>query len=65
MTKVSVELSENEAGRLEETARSLGLRPADLARAAVSDLLGHPQEDFENAAQRVLRENGELYRRLS
>ena len=63
--KLSVDLSENEVERLEGTARRLGVRPEDLARAVLTDLLGHPREDFQNAMQHVLKKNEDLYRRLS
>ena len=63
--KLSVDLSENEVERLEGTARWLGVRPEDLARAVLADLLGHPREDFQIAMHHVLRKNEDLYRRLS
>ena len=47
--------------RIEE----LGLAPEDLARAAIVDLLATPGDDFKAAAERVLRKNEELYRRLA
>ena len=63
--RISVDLSENERKSLEGTAKRLGIRVEDLAKAALSDLLGHPQEDFERVSRRVLKKNEELYRRLS
>jgi len=63
--RISVDLSEVERKSLEGTAKRLGIRVEELAKAALSDLLGHPQEDFERVARRVLRKNEELYRRLS
>lgn len=63
--KFSVDLSENEAERLEATAKRLGVRPEELARAALSDLLDHSEADFEKASAHVLKKNRELYRRLS
>jgi hypothetical protein len=36
-----------------------------LARAALSDLLAERDEDFRAAAERVLRKNADLYRRLT
>ena len=63
--RISVDLSKNERRSLEGAAKRLGVHVEDLARAALSDLLGHPQEDFERAAKRVLKKNRELYRRLS
>jgi hypothetical protein len=36
-----------------------------LARAAVADLLGTKDDDFRAAAERVIKKNDELYRRLA
>jgi len=41
------------------------LSTADLAAAAVRDLIAQPADDFNAAAQRVLNKNAELYRRLA
>jgi hypothetical protein len=63
--KLSIDLSPAQAERLQLEAQRLGLTPEDLARAAVVDLLGRPGEDFAAAAERVLKKNEELYRRLA
>ena len=63
--KLAVELSETESARLRETAARLGVDPTDLARAAISDLLSTPDEEFRAAADHVLRKHEELYRRLA
>ena len=52
------------AAHTSEAAR-LGVAPADLARAAVADLLAAKDDDFRKAAERVLKKNDELYRRLA
>ena len=62
--RILVDLSENERRSLEGTAKRLGVRVEDLARAAFTDLLGHPQEDFERVAQRVLKKNEEIGAKL-
>jgi predicted transcriptional regulator len=62
---ISVELDSEQAERLTERARELGVDPRELAKAAVSDLLSRNGDDFERAAQYVLKKNQELYRRLS
>jgi hypothetical protein len=62
--RISVELSEEQAEGLWRAAERLGVRPEDLARAGVMDLMRQPDEDFERAAEHVLRKNEELYRRL-
>jgi hypothetical protein len=63
--KLTIDLSPAQAERLRLEAERLGLAPEDLARAAVVDLLGTRDEDFEAAAKRVLQKNEELYRRLA
>lgn len=63
--KVSIELNEAEGTRLRDEAARLGVDPEDLARAALADLLRSDEETFREAAERVLRKNEELYRRLA
>jgi hypothetical protein len=63
--KLSIDLSPAQADRLRFEAERLGLTPEDLARAAVTDLLAATGEDFKAAADRVLKKNQELYRRLA
>jgi hypothetical protein len=61
---LTVDLSPTQAERLRQEAQRLGLAPEELARAAIADLLATPDEEFKRAAERVLRKNEELYRRL-
>jgi hypothetical protein len=63
--KLSIDLSPAQADRLRLEAERLGLTPEDLARAAITDLLATAGEDFRAAADRVLKKNEELYRRLA
>ncbi|HEX7215955.1 MAG TPA: DNA-binding protein [Methylomirabilota bacterium] len=63
--KLSIDLSPAQADRLRIEAERLGLTPEDLARAAITDLLAATGEDFKAAADRVLKKNQELYRRLA
>jgi hypothetical protein len=63
--KVTIDLSPAQAERLRLEAERLGLAPEDLARAAVADLLATRDDEFKAAAERVLRKNEELYRRLA
>ncbi|MBI3462498.1 MAG: DNA-binding protein [Planctomycetes bacterium] len=62
--KITLELTEDQAERLQSVATRLAVRPDELARAAFADLLAYPAEDFEKAASYVLRKNRELYERL-
>ena len=62
---IQLDLQKEQAKLLESTARRLGVDARDLARAAVADLLAQPREDFQEAAELVLKKNSELYRRLA
>lgn len=46
-------------------AKTLGVAPEDLARAAVADVLASPSDDFRARAEELLLKNAELYRRLA
>ncbi len=63
--RLFIDLSPAQADRLRIEAERLGLTPEDLARAAIADLLATTGEDFSAAADRVLKKNEELYRRLA
>jgi hypothetical protein len=63
--KLVIDLSSAQAERLRRAAERLGLTLEELARAAVADLLATPDEEFRTAAERVVRMNEELYRRLA
>ena len=63
--KLSIDLSPAHADRLRLEAERLGLTPKDLARAAIVNLLATTGDDFQAAADRVLKKNEELYRRLA
>ena len=63
--KLNIELTAAQAERLRQEAERLGLAPEELARAAIADLLATPDDAFRAAADRVLRKNEELYRRLA
>jgi hypothetical protein len=63
--KLSIDLTPAQAERLRQEADRLGLAPEDLARAVIIDLLASTGEDFKAAADRVLKKNEELYRRLA
>lgn len=62
---IAIELSDQQAQALSETARRLHVSEADLASAAVRDLVARQSVDVQAAADRVLNKNQELYRRLA
>ena len=62
---LNLELDEQQILRLEEAARKLNVSVNELAMAAINELLAKPENDFDRAAERVLKKNAELYRRLA
>ena len=62
---ISLRLPDDAERRLEEAAARLNVPAADLAAAAIRDLLTRPAADFEDAAKRVMEKNEDLYRRLA
>jgi predicted transcriptional regulator len=65
MSSITIDLSPERLRELEELAARLGVRPEELARLSVEELLTRPDEEFERAADRVIRKNEDLYRRLA
>lgn len=62
---LAIDLSDHQAQALAEAAARLQVSEAELAAAAIRDLITQPADDFEAAAHRVLDKNAELYRRLA
>ena len=62
--KISLEVTGAQEQQLTEAANRLNVPPAELAAAAVRDLITQPEPEFERAARRVLEKNRELYERL-
>ncbi|MCP4108468.1 MAG: DNA-binding protein [Desulfobacteraceae bacterium] len=63
--ELTIELTESQFEKLQETAKRLGLLPGQVASSAVTDLLTARDEEFCMATDYVLKKNKELYRRLS
>ena len=62
---IRIEVSVDQAQSLSEAASRLQVSEAELAAAAVRDLLTHQSAEFDAAAQRVLDKNQVLYQRLT
>lgn len=65
MTKITIQIEDNKAQALRAKAERYGLDPEQFLKASVEDLIGQPDNDFQEAALRVLSKNKELYQRLS
>ena len=61
---ITLNFDDDQSKRLQARARELGVDARELAKAAVNDLLCRQTDDFDRAAEAVLRKNRELYRRL-
>lgn len=65
MTTITIALSEEHAKSLQELASRLRIAPEELVRVSVEELLARSDNQFQQASDRVLKKNAELYRRLS
>lgn len=65
MTTMTLQLDDAKADALREKAQRMGLEPEQFLRASVDDLIAQPDADFDQAAERILSKNRELYRRLA
>ena len=65
MTTLRFDIPDDKAKALEEAAEKLGISLEEFLQASVDDTLQRFDADFESAAERVLKRNAELYRRLA
>ncbi len=65
MTVLKIAVSEERLAKLEEKARRLRVTPEALLEASLEELVGRPDEEFQEAMTRVLSKNADLYRRLA
>ena len=65
MATYRIELSGEEARRIEELARESGLAPEELIQRSVERWLNTQEKEFADAATYVLKKNAVLYKRLS
>ncbi len=65
MTTITLQLDDAKADALRKRAQRVGLEPEQLLSASVDDLIAQPDIDFDQAADRVLAKNRELYKRLA
>lgn len=64
MKELEFQVPDKLAVRIERAGQELGISPAELVRISVEEKMARDSE-FQNAAERVLRKNAELYERLS
>ena len=65
MTTLTITLSDERVKKLQEIADRLRVAPEELVRASLEELLTRPLDDFQQALERILNKNADLYRRLA
>jgi acyl-CoA reductase-like NAD-dependent aldehyde dehydrogenase len=65
METITISLTPERLEHLKRVAEQLQVSPEELARATVEDMLALPDDTFRASAERVLKANAELYRRLA
>jgi len=65
MSSITIELNEEQLSKLQSIAERAGVSVETLARSSLEELLARPDEEFERAADYVLKKNEDLYRRLA
>ena len=65
MSTLTITLSEDRFPKLKEVADRFKVKPEDLARVSIEELLTWPDELFQQAADYVLHKNAALYLRLA
>jgi hypothetical protein len=65
METITINLTADGLEHLRRLADQLQVSPEELARATVEDMLSQPDDSFLASAERVLKANAELYRRLA
>jgi predicted transcriptional regulator len=70
MKTITIELSDETAGRLETLADRFGMSLEEVAQISIDDQLKRFQkrrlgQEYEEATEEVLSKNADLYRRLS
>ena len=65
MATITVEIDDSKAEMLSKKAKKYGMLPDQFVTASIEDLLGQPEAAFEDAMQKVISKNKELYKRLA
>jgi len=65
MATITVEIDDSKAALLREKAEKFGMLPDQFVTASIEDLIGQAEPEFEDAMQKVISKNKELYKRLA
>jgi hypothetical protein len=62
---LGITLCEEGLAKLREIAGRFNIKPEDLARVSIEELLTRPEESFQRVADYILHKSAELYRWLA
>jgi hypothetical protein len=65
MATITISISEENLVQLKAVAAKYAVKPEDLLRLSLDELLKRPENDFRSALSKVASKNQELYRRLA
>ncbi len=65
MAAITINIPEEQLQQLQAMAQANNISPEELLRATIGHWLNYPKNDFEEAANYVLKKNSELYRCLA
>ena len=64
MSTITITLPDDHLAKLREIATRFNVKPEDLARVSIEELITRPEESFQYVADYILNKNADLYRRL-
>lgn len=65
MATLTVFIPDERMQQLRELAARFSLKPEELVRATVEEIVSQPEVEFRRALEYVLNKNAELYQRLA
>lgn len=65
MATITVQIDDSKAALLWKKAEKFGILPDQFVSASIEDLIGQPDAAFEDAMQKVISKNKDLYKRLA
>ena len=65
MSTITITLPDERLNRLEHRAADLGITVEELVKMSLDELLAKTEEAFDQAVNRVMEKNKDLYERLA
>lgn len=65
MSTITITVPDERLSRLEDRAADLGITVEELVKMSLDELLAKTDEAFEQAVNRVMEKNQDLYERLA